>query len=371
MTKLLTILVLSFFVYALSDAVADSKQAAQNPNKIKLGVIVPLSGPLTFFGQDFVRAFELAAAEQPSINDLITFYWEDSAYDSKQAVSAFNKLASVDKVDVIWSFGGPMLSALAPLAESKKIPFFATESEKSDCAGRQFCSLFRNEEDEWGKATWQVLRKQGKSKIGIVKNQNQFMNTFVNAIIRTKNAHEKVEVVLDVPPETVDLRTNVLSLKSIKIDALGVYFLPSSHHGFLSALRTSNTTFPLFGVEEFLERDNNKGFESLIDGTLVIAPGAIDSYRTNFENKYGQSAGFYYTPAFYDFLMLLKDTVANKSSLRGIELVRAMHFSGERSGVSGKYSVKVSKDGVYSYSFPIFVYKLSGGKVSVDQVINF
>ena len=68
-----------------------------------------------------------------------------------------------------------MLSALAPIAQSKKVPFFATESEKSDCEGRTYCSLFRNEEDEWGKATWKVLRKYKKKNIGIVKNQNQFM----------------------------------------------------------------------------------------------------------------------------------------------------------------------------------------------------
>ncbi len=48
-----------------------------------------------------------------------------------------------------------------------------------------------------------------------------------------------------------------------------------------------------------------------------------------------------------------------------------MHFSGVRSGVSGNYSVKVSSDGVYSYSFPIAIYRVSGDTAVVEQVISF
>jgi ABC-type branched-subunit amino acid transport system substrate-binding protein len=339
--------------------------------KINLGLIVPLTGPLAFFGQDFVRAAELAQEDHPEIKERINLLWEDSAYDSKQAVSVFNKLVSVDQADVIISFGGPMLSALAPMAEIKKIPFFATEAAKSDCEQKEYCSLFRNEEDEWGKATWQILRKNGKKNIGIVKNQNQFMNTFVDAIVRNKNDDEKVEIVFDVSPDTVDLKTNVLQLKSKNFDALGVYLLPGNHRGFLSALQHINKSFQLFGVDQLLVNDINQGFENLIDGALVIAPGSIQTYREKFERKHGYSAGVMYTPAFYDFITLLSDTLGEQKNLRGLELIKAMRFTGKRSGVSGSYSLKVSAKGVHSYSFPIFVYKTSKGQVSVEEEIIF
>ncbi len=371
MNRLLIAFFLTVFSFPFCCLHAESQDTSAVHKKITLGIIVPLSGPLSFFGQDYVRTFDLALEDHPDIKNAINVIWEDSAYDGKQAVAAFNKLVSVNKVDIVWSFGGPMLNVLAPLAEAKKIPFFATESEKKDCQGRKFCSLFRNEEDEWGVATWKVLREQGKKKIGIVKNQNQFMNTFVDAVIRNKNEDESVDILLDVPPETSDLRTKVLSLNLKDYDAVGVYLLPTSHHGFLSALRDLGKTAPLFGVEEFLVKDNNKGFESVIEGTLIIVPGSIESYRTKFEKRYGPSGGFYYTPAFYDFLTLLKDTLVRNDKLRGTELVDALHFSGERTGVSGKFSVKVSKDGVYSYSFPMFIYQIAGDKVVIEEVVNF
>jgi ABC-type branched-subunit amino acid transport system substrate-binding protein len=366
----ISLLVICLFVGNLASA-EESKLEELNDRKLRLGVIVPLSGPLAFFGNDYIRAYDLVRADHPEVDRTIRIYWEDSAYDSNQALRAFNKLVTVDKVDVVLSFGGPMLSALAPVAEKRKIPFFATESEKRDCEGRAYCSLFRNEADEWGQATWIILRKLGKSNIGIVKNQNQFMNTFVNAIVRNKSDKETAEILLDLPPEMADLRSSILSLKSKNIDALGVYLLPTSHHGFLDATRSLTKTFLLFGVEEFLVKENNKGFEDFIEGALVVAPYATQTYRDRFESKYGHSGGLYYTPTFYDFVSLLKDTITTDKSLRGIDLVNALHFKGEKEGISGKYSVKVSKEGVYSYSFHIAVYKVSKNGIAVEDVINF
>ena len=371
MRRTLTLCLLGTFLFLGNLASAeDSRVDEVDDSRLRLGVIVPLSGPLAFFGNDFIRAYELVKADHPEVDKAIRIYWEDSAYDSKQALLAFNKLVASDKVDVVLSFGGPMLSVLAPVAEKKKVPFFATESDKRDCEGRAYCSLFRNEEDEWGQATWILLRKLGKSHIGIVKNQNQFMNTFVNAIVRTKNDKETAEILLDIPPEMADLRSSMLSLKSKKFDALGVYLLPTSHHGFLDAARSLPKTFLLFGVEQFLVKENNRGFEDFVEGALVVAPYATQSYRDRFERRYGHSAGLYFTPGFYDFIKLLADTITADKGLRGLELVNALHFKGKREGISGEYSVKVSKQGVHSYSFPIAVYKVSKDGITVEDVIN-
>lgn len=359
----------SFLVYNLAIAQDGSTHA---PPKARLGVIVPLTGPIGFFGTEFVKAFELAKEDHPQIDQLLDIEWEDSAYDTKLAVAAFNKLVSVKRADVVLAFGGPMLHAIAPLAEERKVPFFATESEKSDCQGRAYCSLFRNEEDEWGWAIWHVLRKNNKRNIGIVKNQNQFMNTFVNAIVRNKRDDEVVDILLDVPPETTDLRTSVLTMRSKEVDALGIYLLPGSHRGFLSALRSINKTYPMvLGVEQLLFTETNKGFERIVNNALVVAPASTAEYREKFLKRFGHSAGFYYTPAFYDFVVLLKDIISSNKTLRGADLVKAMRFDGTRTGASGRYSVKVSKEGVYSYSFPIGVYRVLDNSVAVDEVINF
>lgn len=351
--------------YAVSQ---ESKRVTTGETKpFTIGMIMPLSGPLAFFGQDYMRAYELAIAARPELARLLKVRWEDSAYNPQRAISAFNSLNSVDRVDLVFSFGGPMLSALAPLAEARKVPFYATESEKADCEGRKFCVLFRNEQREWGEATWYALRKRGYKKLGIIKNQNQFMNTFVNAIIETKRPDESVTILVDADPAAVDMRTEVLKLREASVDALGVYLLPSTYRGFISASRGLPKRPPLFGVEELFEPENNKGYEDIAEGALVIAPSSTPEYRKLFEAKYGHSAGFFYTPAVFDFFNLLGDTLKANPEARGLDIVSLMRFSGTRTGASGAYFVKVSEKGVTSYSFPIAIYRVSS-PVVVDDV---
>lgn len=363
-------LTLSLLLIFVSSTVF-SQTNDKSDEKIKLGFIVPLSGPLAFFGTDLVRAIDLAIEEEPEIKKHIQIFWEDSAYDSKQSISVFNKLVETNNVDIIYSFGGPMLSALAPIAERRKVPFFASESSKIDCAGRAYCSLFRNEEDEWGSAYWQVLREDNIKKLLVIKNQNQFMNTFVEAIERTKGPDEKVDIFLDVPNDLTDFKSSVLPLKNRSFDALGVFLLPRSHHGLMQALRVFNRKFYFIGVEEFLVPDQNKGLEPLMEKVLVLAPSATEAYQKRFEMAYGYSAGFFYTPACYDFVMLLLDTIKANPQLRGLELVNALRFEDEREGVSGPYFVKKSPDNVFSYSFPIGLYEVENGKGVLKKNIRF
>ena len=65
----------------------DTHVSRSENKKIQLGAIVPLSGPLAFFGNDYVRAYDLLKADFPEIERFIDIHWEDSAYDSKQALS--------------------------------------------------------------------------------------------------------------------------------------------------------------------------------------------------------------------------------------------------------------------------------------------
>ena len=54
----------------------------------------------------------------------------------------------------------------------------------------------------------------------------------------------------------------------------------------------------------------------------------------------------------------------------GADLLTKMRFVGERTGVSGPYTVKTTSDkGVY-YSFPIAVYKVQAGKLVVQRLIQ-
>jgi branched-chain amino acid transport system substrate-binding protein len=93
---------------------------------VKIGVVYALTGPASIWSENGINAAKMAVEEINTSGGIhgkkIELIVEDSKTDPKSSVSAFNKLTSIDKVDVIvgdvWSF---ITNPLIPLAESNKI----------------------------------------------------------------------------------------------------------------------------------------------------------------------------------------------------------------------------------------------------------
>lgn len=113
-------------------------QEAQDLKKIKVGIILPLTGGQSYTGQGSQKGYDLAKAELSNL-DVI---FEDEQSDAKAAVTAFTKLTEVDGVKIII---GPVLSgsvlAVAPLAEQKQVIIIsptATAAKISDAGDYTF-----------------------------------------------------------------------------------------------------------------------------------------------------------------------------------------------------------------------------------------
>ncbi|MEM3154005.1 MAG: ABC transporter substrate-binding protein [Candidatus Woesearchaeota archaeon] len=66
--------------------------------KTKVGVILPLTGPFAFYGEDGRIAMELALED---VGDKIEIIYEDSGGENTKAVAAFNKIVNVDGAKVV------------------------------------------------------------------------------------------------------------------------------------------------------------------------------------------------------------------------------------------------------------------------------
>ncbi len=74
-----------------------NKATNKNNEKIKVGVVAPLSGNNAYYGELLKRNFELAKEDYPQIN----LIYEDSKFNPTYSVSAFKKLVDFDKVKFI------------------------------------------------------------------------------------------------------------------------------------------------------------------------------------------------------------------------------------------------------------------------------
>ncbi len=89
---------------------------------LRVGAIYGLSGPLASFGEEY-RNSALLAAEASKGG--VQLFFEDSPWEPKTAVSAFQKLSTVDKVRVFHVMGAGMSLAVKPLSEKGRCLLFS------------------------------------------------------------------------------------------------------------------------------------------------------------------------------------------------------------------------------------------------------
>lgn len=97
---------------------------------IKLGAILSLTGPAASFGEFAQKGISLAVEEINQNGGMdgrkIEVVFEDDTTDGTKAVTAFNKLVDVDKVDGViggvWDF---LAQTLLPLSVEKQVPFIS------------------------------------------------------------------------------------------------------------------------------------------------------------------------------------------------------------------------------------------------------
>ncbi len=75
----------------------------RKPSEFKIGVILPQTGYSAFIGESVRKGMDLSLDIDVKANPdaKIKLVYEDSAGDIKQAVSAYHKLVSVDKVNAV------------------------------------------------------------------------------------------------------------------------------------------------------------------------------------------------------------------------------------------------------------------------------
>jgi len=104
---------------------ASASRAARAADPIRLGAVLPLTGPSAATGTQQQRGLQFAMTRFNAAGGLagrpIEILFEDNQAKPDQSVLAFNKLADLNKVPVIFSgYSGPTL-AMAPLASRRKI----------------------------------------------------------------------------------------------------------------------------------------------------------------------------------------------------------------------------------------------------------
>jgi len=96
----------------------------ENKVVIKIGATLPLTGDVAFLGGPHKQAMLMALEDVQKASSLKYNYqiiFEDDQFNSTKAVTAANKLVSVDGTKALVSFGSPAGNAINPIAQLNKV----------------------------------------------------------------------------------------------------------------------------------------------------------------------------------------------------------------------------------------------------------
>jgi len=264
---------------------------------IKIGVISPLTGGNAYFGMGVLNGASLALeeADYQISNFKVDLIVEDSAGDSKTAVTAAQKLINVNNVKVIiFGDGSSQFLAVAPIAEENKVILFSpiASAEKISEAGDY---IFRNREKAnlHGAAMAEFVIKQGFKHVSTlyvnaengITYENYFVERFeeLGGVIKSRQSYEK---------GTADFRTRLLKVKEEGADALYMPGYVQEMAMIAKQIKELNINITLFGstgIEDKLYLDIGDAAE----GTFYTMP-EIDTQKENvalffenYEKKYG------------------------------------------------------------------------------------
>lgn len=313
----------------------------KNNEIIKIGVILPLTGPAQTAGEASKKTVEMALADLDSrVRGKIEVVFEDDQLDPKLTVSAAQKLIQVDQVKALITYSSAASMAASYVAERAGVPMIGLGNSSDINTGKEWVVRYVPSSPLLISALEKLILRDKYKKVAIIWNQADGPKA---------NAEETVKVLPVLGYEIVanesvgkgetDFRTAIAKLKSAKPDVVIVYLSPQVGV-FAKQVQDLGWEVPLVGIINFESSGQIKMAEGALDNQLFVGDenaDFLDKYFAKY-NMYPATAG----DNLYDAVTQLATALVKKNgSGEGVMSILREDFN----GVSGEY--KYLGDGSY------------------------
>ncbi len=333
---------------------------------IKIGFIGPLTGFGASWGEESKVAVDLAVKEINKAGGIggqpVDIIYEDGKCGSKDAVTAAQKLISVDQVKVIFTVCGQESMSVAPIAEQNKVLMMALWSTPPKLSGiGQY--VFRNSysDDDTGRIMAEFINKKF-NKVAILSEETDYSIGLRDAFKK----HFKGQVIDETYLTGIkDARTLALKITSQHPQAIILNpSAPADGLAALSQIKQLGFDGPLYGnyfggVTDVLASKYSEGMIFFTDPD-VANNVQRDQLFSLFQTTTGHKANFDFAVAIsYDSVYIMKQAI-EKVGLEPTRLKDYLHSLKDFSGVMGVYGFKDNGDATgYSPSMK----QIQNGKV--------
>ena len=263
---ILGIIILVLVVWGLSSVIknSDNKSIVEKPT-IKIGVTLPLTGPVAMLGESVKNAIILAKDQIKDTKYNYELIFEDDAFSPKTAATTVNKLISIDKVSALISFGSPVGNVVSPIAEQAHITHINDFASDTNVAKGDYNFLHYTPPYKDSALFIAELQKRNIKKIVFFGQQD---NPGANALIMAfekdiPNTDIKVLATEKFNTGTTDFKTIIAKVKNLGADIYVLEATSPELEILTKQLRDAGIKTPVTTMEAFEFSDNLSLFEGM------------------------------------------------------------------------------------------------------------
>jgi branched-chain amino acid transport system substrate-binding protein len=307
MKKIFLVLILLSIIYC---------GCTKNENTFKVGVNLPLSGNVSYYGISARKGIELALEEIKAKNEFknvnIQLIYEDNQGQAKLSINAITKLINVDKVQAVIGCGSSTETmAAAPIAiENKVILISPISSATSISKFGQF--IFRSCPSDLIQAQdlADFVLESKKKRIAIIYANSTWGTGFKDNFVEYfKSKGGEILDIKSSDPGESNFRSQLSVLKALNPEAL-VFIIYAKEGGTLiRQTRELGMNQNIFGADPWSQKDLRIGAGNYSDGVMYTTPvqyagEVFYGFREKYLNKYKEEPDVYSSNG-YDCMMLL------------------------------------------------------------------
>lgn len=336
-------------------------------NKLKIGMIVPLSGNLAAYGIVTRNGFDLAVSEAaPHAYDQMEIIYEDSRYDGTTTVSAFKDLVENKRVDLIYVWGDAPSEVVAPLAQRASLPVFAVSTDPQVNAGRPWVVSYQASMADFGARLASYLNTQGHSSIVMLKTSLAYYLSMAEATERNLASSVKVGFDEEVSPTDHDFRSLMARMRNSKPSAIGVFLMPGQISEFLKQAQQGGLSARVFGTEDLATRAEIDRVPALLEGAVFPGNHVSDTFLANYVSHYHDDSHIAHAAYSYEFAKYLPSllrelegkSVSNETIHSGLSSMKTVD------GVLGHVERMKGPNGELTFTFPVVMRTITQGRAT-------
>ena len=318
----------------------------------KVGLSFPLSGALAEFGAAARNGVELARVLHSKDFEKVSFVYEDNQFDPKIAISSFHRFVERDGVSLVYVWGSPVCMAVAPIAETSKVPLTCLSGDPKP--GLKHVFSYNSMAPDYAAVALADVHARGAKKIALLYAGIPFMTNIARAILASQAAGQADILDISINPDATDLRSEILKIKAARPDFLMLFILPSQVQSIAREMALLKFKPYILGADTFSDGSIVSASNGLFAGAPYVDMLIPAGFRKDYQEKYQNTSNLSFAYNTYRFARMVAALFPSGGKISSDTVLKKLRsYQGAGESPEANISFQDSPENGQYFQFPI------------------